>query len=35
VPLGGEKPKKQSLLELWRKTIKLPFLHGSRKKEEQ
>jgi hypothetical protein len=33
VPLGSEKPKKQSFLGLWRKTVKLPFLHGSRKKE--
>lgn len=35
VPLGGEKPKKQSLLDLWRKTVILPFHHISRKKEKQ
>ena len=28
VPLGEEKRKKKSLLGLWRKTVKLPFLHG-------
>ena len=33
VPLVSEKPKKQSFLGLWSKTVKLPFLHGSRKKE--
>jgi hypothetical protein len=35
VPLGGEKPKKPSLLDLLRKTVELPFHHISRKKEEQ
>ena len=34
VPLEGEKSKKQSLLDLWRKTVELPFLHSSRNKEE-
>ena len=33
VPLASEKPKKRSFLGLWRKTVKLPFLHGSRRKE--
>jgi len=33
VPIEGEKPEKQSFLALLRKTVKLPFLHGSRKKE--
>ena len=33
VPIESEKPKKRSFLELWGKTVKLPFLHGSRKKE--
>ncbi len=28
VPLGVEKKKKKSLLDLWRKTVKLPFLKG-------
>jgi pSer/pThr/pTyr-binding forkhead associated (FHA) protein len=32
VALGGEKRKKKSLLGLWRKTVKLPFLHGSKSK---
>jgi hypothetical protein len=34
VPLV-EKKQKRSLLGLWRKTIKLPFLHSSRSKEEE
>jgi hypothetical protein len=33
VPIESEKPKKRSFLGLWSKTVKLPFLHGSRKKE--
>ena len=28
VPIGGEKKRKKSFLGLWRKTVKLPFLHG-------
>ena len=32
LPLGAEKKKKKSLLGLWRKTVKLPFLHGSKSK---
>jgi hypothetical protein len=31
VPIAGEKAQKKSLLALWRKTIKLPFFHGSKK----
>lgn len=34
VPLGAEKKKKKSLLGLWRKTVKLPFLHSSKSKED-
>jgi hypothetical protein len=34
-PLLAEKPKKQSFLGRWRKTVKLPFLHGSRKKAQE
>jgi hypothetical protein len=30
VPIGGEKRKKRSLLGLLQKTVKLPFLHGSK-----
>jgi hypothetical protein len=33
LPLASEKPKKRSLLGLWMKTVKLPFVHGSRKNE--
>jgi hypothetical protein len=34
VPIGGEKKKeKKSVLGLWRKTAKLPFLQGSKSKE--
>ena len=33
VPIESDKPKKRSFLGLWGKTVKLPFLHGSRKKE--
>ena len=33
VPIESDKPKKRSFLGLWVKTVKLPFLHGSRKKE--
>jgi hypothetical protein len=29
VPLGAEKKKRKSILGLWHKTVKLPFLHGS------
>jgi pSer/pThr/pTyr-binding forkhead associated (FHA) protein len=29
--IGGEKPKKRSLLGLWRKTVKLPFFHGPKR----
>ena len=32
VPLGGEKRKENALLALWRKTIKLPFFHGARRR---
>jgi pSer/pThr/pTyr-binding forkhead associated (FHA) protein len=28
VAIGGEKKKKKSFFGLWRKTVKLPFLHG-------
>jgi hypothetical protein len=31
VPIGGEKRKKKSLFALWRRTVKLPFLHGSKR----
>jgi FHA domain len=31
-PLGGEKRKENLLLALWRKTIKLPFFHGARRR---
>ena len=33
-PLGGEKKKKRSLLGLFQKTVKLPFIHSSRKEPE-
>ena len=33
VLIGPEKKKRRSLLGLWRKTIKLPFLHGSKSKQ--
>jgi pSer/pThr/pTyr-binding forkhead associated (FHA) protein len=32
VPLGAEKRKRKSFLGLWRKTVKLPFLRGSKSK---
>ncbi len=35
VPLGAEPKKKKSLLGLWRKTVKLPFLRGSKSQEAQ
>jgi pSer/pThr/pTyr-binding forkhead associated (FHA) protein len=28
LPITSEKPKKKSIFSLWRKTVKLPFLHG-------
>ena len=28
LPIGGEKRKKKSFFDLWRRTVKLPFLHG-------
>jgi FHA domain-containing protein len=32
VPLGGEKEKKKSFLHLWRKTVRLPFFHGPKRR---
>jgi hypothetical protein len=32
VLIGGEKKQKRSFLGLWRKTVKLPFLHSSKSK---
>jgi hypothetical protein len=32
LPIGAEKQKKKSLFGLFRKTVKLPFLHGSKTK---
>jgi len=33
LPIGAEKKKKKSLLRLWRKTVKLPFLHAPESKQ--
>jgi pSer/pThr/pTyr-binding forkhead associated (FHA) protein len=33
-PLGAEKQPKQSFFKLWSKTVKLPFIHRSRPREE-
>jgi pSer/pThr/pTyr-binding forkhead associated (FHA) protein len=35
VPLGGEKKVKKSFLGRWSKTVKLPFVRGSKAKEEE
>jgi hypothetical protein len=35
VLIGPEKKQKRSLFGLWRKTIKLPFLHGSKSKQSE
>jgi hypothetical protein len=32
VPLGAETRKKKSFLGLWRKTVKLPFFHGPKRR---
>jgi len=35
VPLGGEKKVKKSFFGRWSKTVKLPFVRGSKAKEEE